>query len=75
MQTTTMQFEKHGIEILVDRVERTAFLMDYENVKFLGAFDASSGFLRWGGFDCLSNVPVEIVDTVRSMICHRGVKT
>lgn len=72
MQTTTIQFEKHGIIVLVDRVERTAFLMDYENVEHLGAFEVASGFLRWHGIGCRSSAPADIVDTVRSMLCPKG---
>ncbi len=68
MQTTKIHFKNHGIELLVDRVEKTAFLMDYENVEHLGAFDVASGFLRWHGLACRSDVPTEIIDTVRSML-------
>ena len=75
MKTTTIQFENHGIQLLVDRVDKTAFLMDYENAEHIGAFDAGSGFLRWYGVDCRSDVPTEIIDTVRSMLFPRGART
>ncbi|KKK78388.1 hypothetical protein LCGC14_2844080 [marine sediment metagenome] len=68
MQTTIIRFENHGIQLLVDRVEKTAFLMDYEDAEFLGMFDSDDGVLRWGGFVCRSEVPLEIEQTVRSML-------
>ena len=74
MQTTKIRFENHGVELLVDRVEQTAFLMDYENVEFLGMFDVASGFLRWHGLACRSDVPTEIIDTVRTMLLPQRIK-
>ncbi len=78
MQTTTIRFEKHGVQLLVDRVERAAFLMDYENAEHLGVFDVCGSVLLWHGLlSCpgFDDVPRDIVDTVRSMICHQGART
>ena len=70
MQTTTIRFEKHGIQLLVDRVERTAFLMDYENAEHLGAFDVWFGdVFYYPTSDGI--VPLDVVDTVRSMLCPK----
>ena len=74
MKTTNIDFRKHGINLLVDRQVRAAFLMDYENLDFLGSFDVHEGQLFYHPTS-EGVVPQDIVDTVRSMLCHQGART
>lgn len=63
---TTIGFDELEIAILVDRRERTAFLMDWE-ANHLGGFKVVGGKLLWFGSD--DTVPPDaIVETVNSMI-------
>ncbi len=63
---STIGFDDLGVTVLVDRRERTAFLMD-NDAEHLGAFQVVHGKLLWFGVD-ETYPPSMVVMTVQSMI-------
>ncbi len=64
---TTISFSpSYGVTVLVDRRERTAFLMG-DDTDHLGMFMIGRGRLLWFGVD-ETYPPLAIVKTVQSMI-------
>lgn len=70
MVVSTIQFPALNCQLLVDRPERCAFVMDYNNADHLGMFQVVNGDLLWHPIGDV-DAPEPIVLVVQSMIGGR----